>query len=46
MFITFDTIVRVWEPNYGVVCLSMLHVGFQEKLCFKLMGCGIFVIDK
>ena len=28
------------------VCLSLLHVGFQEKQCFWLMGCDMSVIDK
>ena len=32
---------QLWD-----VCLSLLHVGFQEKLCFCLMGCDMFVIDK
>jgi len=42
----FDTIVGVREPNYGNVCMSLLHADFQEKLCFRLMGCGIFVIEE
>jgi len=31
---TFDTIAGVWEPNYGDVCLSLLHAGFQENNVF------------
>jgi len=46
LFIAFDTIIWVWEPNYGVVCLSLSHVGFQEKMCFELMGWDIIVIDE
>jgi len=42
----FDTIVGVREPNYGDVCLSLLHAGFQEKQFFLLIGCDTFVIDK
>jgi len=34
LFTIFNTIVGVREPNYGDVCLSLLHAGFQEKLCF------------
>ena len=30
----FNTIVGVREPNYGDVCLSLLHASLQEKLCF------------
>jgi len=33
-FMAFDTIVGVREPNYRDVCMSLLHVGFQEKQCF------------
>jgi len=33
-FIVFNTIVGVREPNYGDVCLFMLHAGFQEKIMF------------
>ena len=46
LFTVFDTIVGVRGPNYGYVCRSLLHVGFQEKLCLKLMGCDIFSIDE
>ena len=42
----FDTVVGVREPNYGDVCLSLLHVGFQEKQFFWLMGCDMSIIDK
>ena len=45
-FIAFVTIVGAREPNYGDACLSLLRAGFQEKLCFKLMGCNIFDIDE
>ena len=41
----FDIVVGVKEPNYSDVCLSLLHAGFQEKLCIWLMGYGLFVID-
>jgi len=46
LFIAFDVLVGVWGPNYGVVCLSNCMMIFKEKLCFKLMGCDIFVIDE
>ena len=39
LFIAFDAIV-------GVVCCPYCMLVFKEKLCFKLMGCDIFVIDK
>ena len=35
LFIAFDTIVGVREPNYGVICLSLLQVDFQEKVCLN-----------
>ena len=41
----FDTIVGVREPNYSYACLSLLHAGFQEKLCLGLIGCDLNVID-
>ena len=31
LFTVFNTIVEVREPNYGDVCLSLLHAGFQEN---------------
>ena len=34
LFIVFNTIFGVREPNYGDVCLSLLHVGFQENNVF------------
>jgi len=33
-FTIFNTIVGFREPNYGDVCLSLLHVGFQESNAF------------
>jgi len=33
-FTAFNTIVEVREPNYGDVCLSLLHAGFQENSVF------------
>ena len=42
----FDSIVGVREPSFGDVCMFLLHVVLQEKLCFLLMGCDIFVIDE
>jgi len=33
-FTIFNTIVGVREPNYGDVCLSLLHDGFQENNVF------------
>ena len=46
LFIVFDTIVGVKEPNYGDVCLSLLHAGFKKKLSFWFIGCDIFVINE
>ena len=45
LFTVFNTIVGVREPNYGDVCLSLLHAGFQEKQCLmklhvELVGLG------
>ena len=34
LFIVFNTIVGVSEPNYGDVCMSLLHAGFQENNVF------------
>jgi len=34
LFTVFNTIVGVRELNYGDLCMSLLHAGFQEKLCF------------
>jgi len=33
-FTVFNTIVGVREPNYGDVCMSLLHAGFQENNVF------------
>ena len=33
-FTVFNSIVGVREPNYGDVCLSLLHAGFQENNVF------------
>jgi len=35
LFTIFNTIVGVREPNYGNVCMSLLHAGFQEKTIFN-----------
>ena len=34
LFIVFNTIVGVREPNYRDVCLSLLHPDFQENNVF------------
>ena len=34
LFTVFNTIVRVREPKYGDVCMSLLHAGFQENNVF------------
>ena len=34
LFIAIDAIVGVWDPNYGVVCLFLLHTSFQGEIVF------------
>jgi len=34
LFTVFNTIVGVMEPNYGEVCMSLLHAGFQDNTFF------------